>query len=472
MRLVASTLICLLILSVAFSGVNKQEGALTDRVLEKIEKSFQYDQPTRMALNAISSNSIRDLALNKELVDSLDHLFTNEIEVKGITDQESSGRCWLFSIMNMMRYDVIKKYELDDFELSQVYSFFWDKLEKANLFLEYVIESKDVDYNDRELVMMLNRPMPDGGFWIWAADVISKYGVVPKSVSPETFNTKNTRYMNSLVKSKLKIDAGILRDMAKEGAKVKKLRKEKIRMLSEIYRMLVINMGIPPKSFQWRYMDKDDSLHIENHTPQSFLKEVVGFDRTQYACICNCPTQEYGKLYQIKLARGAWDGTDWLFINLEMDKIKEYAYNSLMDTIPVEISVDMGHEMHSKKGYMFLDVYDYSAIYGGGIDFKFKKENGVMMRESLPNHSMMLVGVDTTGGKVNKWRIENSWGSDRGENGLFAMSDEWFDQYGYSLVITVKYLPDEVLEIMKQKPIELPGWDPLARVASLQWYFD
>ncbi|MBC8203998.1 MAG: aminopeptidase, partial [FCB group bacterium] len=249
------------------------------------------------------------------------------------------------------------------------------------------------------------------------------------------------------------------------------LRKEKVEMLKEIYRMLVINMGIPPKSFEWRYTNEDDSLIIERHTPMSFFKDVVGMNMSNYVCFCNCPINEYNKLYQIKLARGAWDGTDWKYINLEMDKIKEFAYKALMDTIPVEFSVDMGHEVYSKGGYMFFDVYDYSAIYG--IDFKFSKSIGVLMRESLPNHSMMLVGVDTDveGGPM-KWRIENSWGSDRGEDGFFAMSDQWFDQYGYSIVINKKYVPEDILKILDTKPVILPGWDPLARIVSIDGYYD
>jgi bleomycin hydrolase len=453
-------LVLLLINSVVVWAEPGKEGGITPDIIEQVRQSFKMDTATRALINALTNNSIRDLTLNREKYVAHDKLFNHKIKTKGITNQESSGRCWLFAALNVMRPRVIEKYDLKEFEFSQSYLFFWDKFEKANLFLELIIETKDRDPMDRELTMILENPFPDGGLWMYAVELIEKYGAVPKSVMPESKQTSTTGMMDRVISRKLRKDAALLREIHQNGAKVEELRARKLEMLKEVYRMLVLNFGVPPTEFQWRYETKDSLVTSrKTYTPQSFYKEVIDINLRDYVRIYNHTLHPYNKLYQMKLNRNIYDRPDNMFINLDTQQMREFALKQLLDNQPVYFACDVGKEHNSELGIMAPDIYDYETFYG--MDFSMSKEDKFLYRESHSTHAMVFVGVDTLKGKPTKWLVENSWGDKKGDKGYWTMYDEWFDDYIYKVIIHKKYLPKQVLNILKTEPIVLPPWDPM-----------
>ena len=453
-------LIFLLGSSVVIWGKKSKEGALTSDVIQEVRQSFKMDTSTRALMNALTNNDIKKLALNRQMYVAHDNLFNHKIKTKGITNQKSSGRCWLFAGLNIMRPRVIEKYELKEFEFSQSYLFFWDKFEKANTFLELIIETKDRDPLDRELQMILESPFSDGGLWIYVVELIEKYGVVPKSVMPESEQTSNTKMMDRIISRKLRQDGAILREMSQNGATLPELRERKVEMLKEIYRMLALNFGVAPKKFQWRYESKDSVVsEVKTYTPQSFFKEVVDVDLRDYVPIYNHTLRPYNKLYQMRLARNIYDRPDNVFINLDTEQMREFALKQLLDNQPVYFACDVSKEDSYEHGIMSPKIYDFEAIYG--TDFAMSKADKFRYRESRSTHAMVFVGVDTLQGKPTKWLVENSWGDKKGDKGYWTMYDEWFDEYVYKVIINKKHLPKRVLDILKTEPIELPPWDPM-----------
>jgi bleomycin hydrolase len=441
-------------------GEAVREGGLDSEVIDGIRQSFKMDAPTRALMNALTNNDIKKLALNREKYVAHDDLFNHKIKTKGITNQKSSGRCWLFAGLNIMRPQVIEKYKLKEFELSQSYLFFWDKFEKANTFLELIIETRDRDPLDRELTMILESPFPDGGLWIYVVELVEKYGAVPKSVMPESQQTSNTGMMDRLISRKLRKDAAILREMHQNGAALSQLRERKVEMLKEVYRMLVLNFGLPPAEFQWRYESQDSVVsETRTYTPQSFFKEVVDVNLRDYVPIYNHTLQAYDKLYKMRLARNIYDRPDNVFINLDTEQMRQLALKQLLDNQPVYFACDVGKEQDSEFGIMASDIYDYETFYD--MDFSMSKADKFRYRESHSTHAMVFVGVDTLKGKPTKWLVENSWGDERGGKGYWTMYDDWFDQYTYRVIINKKYLPRRVLDILKTEPTVLPPWDPM-----------
>lgn len=436
------------------------KGGISTDDLERFQESFKLDPATRSVMNAVSNNDVKKLALNREMLTAHNNLFNHRIKTKGITNQKSSGRCWLFAGLNIMRPKVIKELKLNDFEFSQNYLFFWDKMEKANTFLEGIIETRDRDPMDRELQILLKSPFPDGGYWFYVVDLIDKYGVVPKSIMPETENSESTGMMDRLISRKLRQDASVLRQMSDQGASTKKLRDKKKEMLEEIYRLLVINLGTPPTEFEWRYEDRDTVVsELRTYTPQSFFREIVNMNLKDYVSLFNCPTRATGKLYQIRMTRNVYDREDMTFINIKNERLKEYTLRSVLSDDPVWFGCDVGKEDSYEHGIMSPGIYDYESLYG--VDFHLTKEERILYWDSTPNHAMVFIGVDTLQGRPVKWLVENSWGTKRGDDGLWTMYDQWFDEYVYNVIIHHKYLPKEVLAILKTRPEVLPPWDPM-----------
>ena len=463
MRLLKMFASFVVLVTVAVPNVRSQsvgEGGITPAMIEKMQQSFELDAATRAAMNALAKNDIKDLTLNREVLLTSDHFFSHKIKTGGITNQKSSGRCWLFAGLNIMRPKILEKYNLSDFDFSENYLFFWDKLEKANFFLESIIQTREKDIYDREVEWLLKHPCPDGGWWHFVVELINKYGAVPESAMPETNSSGKTGMMNRLLARKLRQDAVILRGMSEEGRGESALRKGKEDMLQEIYRMLAINLGVPPTEFQWRYETKDDSVsQAETYTPLEFYREVVGVNLDDYICMFSCPSRPFEKLYQIKFDRDMFDKPNFTFINLDIEELKEYTLASVLDDEPVWFACDVGKEDYVEGGFMALGIYDYAALYG--VDMELSKTERIVYRESVPNHAMVLTGVDVDGDKPVKWLVENSWGDDRGKKGYWAMSDEWFEEYVYGTILHTKYIPKRVLDILKTDPTVLPPWDPM-----------
>jgi bleomycin hydrolase len=419
------------------------------------------DNHTRTIYNALTNTDINNLALNRDLINAQNNLFSNKIKAKSITNQKSSGRCWLFAALNVLRPIVIDKYKIENFEFSQNYLSFWDKMEKANCFLEYAIEFRNRDTLDRELEMILKDPIGDGGWWEYAVDLIEKYGVVPKEIMPETNSSDNTGAMNNLIIRRLRADALRIRTLARQGKKVEQLRAEKESMLGEIYRILVVNLGQPPTEFQYRYQIKDSTLSDYGiYTPLSFYKDFVNAYLHEYVTIFNDPTKAYGKHYRMKMGRNMYDRPEIDYVNAEIGALKEAAQKMIVDSQPVWFSCEVGTDQNSNRGLMVLDLYDYNSIYN--IDFKMTKAEALTTHEITTSHAMVLVAVDIKDGKTTKWQVENSWGSDNKSAGYWTMYDDWFDRNVFCVVVKKKYLPESILNVFKEEPIDRPAWDIMA----------
>ncbi len=433
------------------------EGGLDRGTIEKLKKREILYGSVKAIQNSIINEGAKSLLLNPSLLNKYDKIFTHSLDVKSVTDQKRSGRCWLFAGLNILRYKAKKKFNMDKFELSQNYLFFWDKLEKANLFLENVIKFRNLKLTDPKMKFILKNPIPDGGQWNFVVELVEKYGVVPLDVMPDTASAKSSSLMNKVLATLLRKDASILRDMAKNGAGVKKLRVKKIDMLGEIYHILVLHLGTPPEKFVFRYKDKKKKVvGPKEYTPREFYK-LIGENLRDYYYLYTCPTREYFKLYRIELDRDMADREDMVFGNIPMDLFKEICKKSILGGDPVWFSADVGKDTYSKKGIMDLNIYDYKSVYG--VNIQPSRKDRILYRDSIPNHAMVFVGFDEK--PFPKWKVENSWGKKVGDNGFFVMSDSWFSEYVYSAVFKKDYLPEKVLKIFKQKPVILPFDDPM-----------
>ena len=456
------------------------EGGISKEMLAEISKGYEGNASDKAIRNALACNPIATLALNSENAGMMDTHFSDRVRTKGITDQKSSGRCWLFTGLNVLRAKIIDKYDLPGLELSQNYLYFYDQLEKANLFLQGVIDTKDLPYEDRTVDWLFRNPLGDGGQFTGVSNLILKYGIVPAEVMPETYQSNNTGQMSTLIKTKLREDGLDLRKAYKEGyAKIAKRPKKdveagmqelegrlqamKVQQLSEVYRMLVLCLGEPVKEFDWaRYNSKNEFVNQKKYTPQSFYQEYVGEDlENNYVMVMNDPCREYGKVYEIDYDRHVYDGHNWLYVNLPVEKIKEMAIASIKDNVAMYFSCDVRKFLDLRKGTNDVANLDYDSLMG--VEFGMNKQERVQTYASGSTHAMTLIAVDICPetGKPVKWMVENSWGPASGYEGCLIMTDEWFNEYMFRLVVEKKYVPADVLEMMNQTPVQLPAWDPM-----------
>lgn len=457
-------IICFFLIVLATINTNAQKqnsGQITPKILEEIKSSVKNNADTRALINAITNNNIQKLALNRTTEGKLDMYFSNKVKIKGITDQKSSGRCWLYTGLNVIRVKVIEEYDLEKFELSQTYPFFWDQLEKANLFLEGIIKTADKPLDDKMVDWLLKHPINDGGQWTGVVDIVEKYGLVPSEIMPDTKNSESTRWMTRLLKRKLREDAIVLRNMNKEGKSKKAMYVKKTEMLGEVYRILVFCLGEPPASFEWRYKTTDGNLsELKNYTPLSFYKDFVKVNLDDYVMLMNDPSRDYYKLYEIDYDRHIFEGNNWKYVNLPCNEIKIFAKNSIIDNEAMYFSCDVGKQLNKDKGTLDIHNYDYDDLFG--VKFGMDKKERIETHESGSSHGMSLCGVDLSQeGKINKWLLENSWGADAGFKGFLVMTDNWFNEYMFRLVVRKKYVSDEALKILDTEPILLPPWDPM-----------
>lgn len=431
-------------------------------MLGQIRQTYQGTASDKALRNAIGNNSIRDLALNQENMQDMDTHFSVRVNSKGITDQQSSGRCWLFTGLNVMRAKAIAKYNMPAFEFSEIYPFFWDQLEKSNLFLQGIIDTSDKPLEDKTVQWLFQHPLSDGGTFTGVADIVGKYGLVPKEAMPETNSSNNTSQMAELISLKLKEYGLQLRELGTNGAKRSVMLEEKTKMLGTIYRMLVLNLGVPPTEFNFVRKDaQGNPVETEHHTPMSFLEKYGDKDLlTNYVMLMNDPSREYYKCYEIDYDRHRYDGKNWTYINLPVADIKEMAIASLKDSTMMYFSCDVGKFLNSKRGLLDVNNYDYESLMG--TTFGMDKKQRIQTFSSGSSHAMTLMAVDLDkDGKPLKWMVENSWGPQAGYQGHLIMTDRWFDEYMFRLVVETKYVPEKVKELLKQKPIRLPAWDPM-----------
>lgn len=440
-----------------------QDGKLTIKDIKEIRASFDNTDPNNKALmNAISNNSTKELAVNRSNAGKVDHHFKYKVNVTGITDQESSGRCWMFTSLNSLRPVVIDKYNLSDFRFSENYLFFWDQMEKANLFLEAIIKYSDKPLDDRTNDWLLSNPIGDGGVWNSFANLVDKYGLVPATAMPETHHSNNTSFLRRILKRKLREQALELREMTNTKAGVKEMRIKKAEMLQDIYRILALSLGEPPTQFNYRFVDKEGNIgELNSYTPLSFYKEILpDYDADNYVMLMNDPTRDYYKLYEIEYDRNVMEGRNWTYINLPNDKFKQFAVASIKANEGMYASCDVGKQLSKEAGTLDINNFDYSSLYG--VDFSMDKKERILSKESGSSHAMLLIAVDVDENEnPTKWQFENSWGPSYGHNGYLTFTDEWFNEYMFRLVIHKKFLDKQTLNVLNQKPTKLPPWDPM-----------
>ena len=448
------TVLLALAMCAALSLQAQQKGSISSEMLKEIEDSYVSTPADKAIRNALNTTSIAVLAENADNAAMIDTHFSDRVRTKGITDQKSSGRCWLFTGLNVLRAAAIDKWDLGEFQFSQAYCFFYDQLEKANLFLQSVIDTRELPFEDREVDWLFSNPLSDGGTFTGVADLVTKYGLVPASAMPESYIANNTTAFTTQLKILLRKDGLQLRS---EFPEVKKknlpahLESLKTDMLKEIYRLLVLAYGKPPKEFVW----KD-----RNYTPQSFYQELLGYDlKGNYVMLMNDPCREYGKVYEIQYDRHLYDGQNWLYVNLPVERIKEMAIASIKANTAMYFSCDVAKFLDRKKGVADLDNFDYESLLG--VDLSMDKKQRVMTHSSGSSHAMTLIAVDLKDGKPCKWMVENSWGAASGYKGNIIMTDEWFDEYMFRLVVERRFVPEDVLKMLEQKPVQLPCWDPM-----------
>ena len=435
------------------------DGGISAEMLAKISATYTDNAYDKAISNALAGTSIATLAINADNAAMIDTHFSDRVKTKGITDQKSSGRCWLFTGLNVLRAKMIDKYDLPGMEFSQSYLFFYDQLEKANLFLQGVIDTKELPFEDRKVDWLFSNPLSDGGQFTGVSNLITKYGLVPAEAMPETFQANNTSQMANLLKLKLREFGLELRKAYEDGCT--DLQEIKIRQLSEIYRMLALCLGEPVKEFEWIRCDKNNNIvSRQTYTPMSFYQEFIGEDlENNYVMVMNDPTREYGKVYEIDYDRHVYDGHNWLYINLPVERIKEMAIASIKDNVAMYFSCDVGKFYNKTKGTLDLANFDYASLMG--VTFGMDKKQRVQTHASGSSHAMTLIAVDIVDGEPVKWMVENSWGPASGYKGCLIMTDEWFNEYMFRLVVEKKYVPEDILKMLDQEPVLLPAWDPM-----------
>lgn len=460
-RIVAGVIISAVASNISFATAAGPDNGISKEMLGRLKASYGKDAGNKAIRNALAGNSIDVLAVNAENIGKFDNNFSHRVKSKGITDQKRSGRCWLFTGLNVLRSQMMAKNDLPELKLSQNYNFFYDQLEKANLFLQGMIDNASKPEDDKMVEWLMRNPLSDGGQFTGIADNISKYGVVPDRVMPESFSAENTSRMNNLLSLKLREDGLELRKMAKDGKNTKAIAERKEQMLAEVYRILALTLGEPPTEFTWtRRNSKGDAVSTKTYTPLEFYKEYAGNDlKNGYVMLMNDPTCEYYKLYEIDFDRHSYDGDNWTYINLPVDEIKEMAIKSIKDSTMMYFSCDVNKFLDRKNGVADPANFDYEALMG--TTFGMNKAERIRTFASASSHAMTLVAVDLDANdKPIKWLVENSWG-DGPNNGHLILSDKWFDEYMFRLVVDKKYVDSKILDILKQKPTLLPAWDPM-----------
>jgi bleomycin hydrolase len=440
------------------------DGTLATADLERLRKEFSANPTYRLAQNAVTRVTIDDVAINREIVSSIDHSMSTTLDDWKVTNQERSGRCWLFAGLNLLRAGVMRKTGLKDFEFSQNYAMFWDKLERANYFLEAIIETADRDADDRTVAFLLDSVAGDGGQWNMFAALVAKHGLVPKGYMPETQSSADTGRMNSVLRYQLRQGAQAVREAMAEGTEA--ARAVKAEIMRVIHRVLCIHLGTPPERFDWQWTDKDKKFHRDGVlTPQEFAAKYVELPVSDYVCLVNDPrpSSPLGRTFTVDYLGNVIGGPPVIYLNVATQVIKDVAAAALQGGEPVWFGCDVGKMMSNEYAYWDSGLYDLPSVYDATFDLD--KAARLTFHESAMTHAMLFTGVDVLDGAPRRWRVENSWGSDRGKDGFYTMNDPWFDQYVFEIAARRSALPAELQAALDAEPIVLPAWDPMGALA-------
>ena len=435
--------------------------------IRKFNKSFNSSTSNQLARNALIQNDINKVAVHWENFSKINHIFSNTISKQlPVTNQKSSGRCWGFAGLNLLRLEIVKNYNLSNFEFSQNYFMFWDKLEKANYFLENILKTLDQNYDSRLMMHLLQAPVQDGGQWDMFVNLIEKYGLVPKSVMPETNHSSKSSMMNYFLTHKLRECAFILRKSKRPRTTIKQLRSKKEEMMSVIYSLLCMFLGNPPIKFDWSIKDKNNKFtRFNNVDPLDFYRKFTKVKLKNKVCLINAPmsNKKMNELYTIDFLGNVVGGNIIKYANVEINELKKAAIKSIKNNEAVWFGCDVGKMFNRELGIMDMDLYDYEKLFD--TKFKMNKASRLEYGDSAMTHAMLFTGVDLKRNTPRKWRVENSWGDKNGDKGYYLMSDSWFDEYNYEVVVDKKYLSNKTLEIFNREPHNLEPWDPMGALA-------
>ncbi|MFD1418947.1 C1 family peptidase [Companilactobacillus keshanensis] len=443
---------------------------ITSQELAKFQESFEQTPGSSAIKNSVANNGLYKSSETIASKVAMDPIFSVDIDTGAVADQKQSGLCWVFAALNTMRHPLQKDFKIKGFELSEGYMLFWDKLEKSNFFFQNVINTADLPVGDRKVDFLMTTPQQDGGQWDMVMALVQKYGVVPKSVMPDTFSRTKSNELNTVLNTKLRKDAIILRNLVNKNESETDVERQKNEMLSEIYKILVYSVGEPPAKFDWAYRDDDKKYHKEsNITPQEFFKKYVGWDLDNYVSTINAPTDDkpYNHVYTVEMLGNVVGGRQVRHLNLEINDFKDLAVKQLQSGEVVWFGSDVGQSSDTKVGIMDTNIYDLEGLLN--TDLGLTKAQRLDYIESMMTHAMVITGVDLDeNGKPLKWKVENSWGEKVGTKGYFVMSDSWFDEYVYQLVINKSLLSDslkETFETESKDPKVLAPWDPMGALA-------
>jgi bleomycin hydrolase len=440
------------------------DGTLAAGDLERLRKEFSANPTYRLAQNAVTRVTVDDVAINREIVSGIDHSQSTTLDDWKVTNQERSGRCWMFAGLNLLRVGVMRKTGLKDFEFSQNYTMFWDKLERANYFLEAMIETADRDLDDRTVAYLLETVASDGGQWNMFAALVARHGLVPKGHMPETQSSSNTGRMNSILRYQLHQGARTVRAATAEGLAA--ARAAKAETMQVIYRILSIHLGTPPERFDWQWTDKDKKFHRDGVlTPQEFAARYVDLPVSEYVCLVNDPrpSSPIGRTFTVEYLGNVIGGPPVTYLNVDMQVIKDIAAATIQGGEPVWFGCDVGKMMSNDYAFWDAELYDLPSVYDTAFDLD--KAARLAYHETAMTHAMLFTGVDVLDGVTRRWRVENSWGDDRGKDGFYTMNDSWFGQYVFEIAARKSALPADLQRALDAEPIVLPAWDPMGALA-------
>lgn len=442
---------------------------ITNDTIASFEKDFKANKAMQIAANAAQENGIFKASQNTAVKTNLNPAFSIEIDTGKVADQKRSGRCWMFSALNTMRHSIQKKFNIKDFELSQNYTNFWDKFEKANWFFENVINSAGKPLGDRKVAFLFATPQQDGGQWDMLCGIIEKYGIVPKYAYPETANSANSAALNDTLNTLLRKDGLALRRMIADGKNEEDVEDKKQAMLKEVYRVLAVSLGVPPRKFAFEYKDDKGQFHRDaDLTPKDFFKKYVGWNLSDYVSTINAPTADkpYHKVFSVEYLGNVYGGRQVRHLNLPIDEMKDLIIKQLQSGEVVWFGSNVVKDSERQLGYLDTDLYQRNQLFD--VDFDMSKADALDAGESMMDHAMVITGVNLVDGKPTKWKIENSWGEKPGFKGYFVMSDKWFDKFVYQAVINKKNMPADLVKTFEagaKDPIQLLPWDPMGALA-------
>ena len=430
--------------------------------IELLRKEFAGNPAYRVAQNAVTQTTIDDIALDREIVTSIDPTMSHQLDDWSVTNQKKSGRCWMFAGLNLLRAGAMKELGTTDFEFSQNYVLFWDKLERVNYYLDAIISTKDRDADDRTVAFLHDHVMGDGGQWNMFVALVAKHGLVPKSAMPETESSSATAKMNAALRSVLHQGAKALREADGTDAEAA----VRADVLATAYRILAIHLGTPPESFTWQWTDKDKNFHRDGTmTPREFAEKYVTIVLDDYVCLVDDPrpSSPRGRTFTVDFLGNVVGGNRVTYLNVQPGVLKKAAITAITDGEPVWFGCDVGKQMRRDLGIWDANLFDYGAVYD--TTFTLDKAARLDFHETQMTHAMLFTGVDLDGESPRRWRVENSWGDENGAKGFYTMNDSWFDEYVFEIAVRKDRLSPELLAALDDDPIVLPAWDPMGALA-------